>query len=262
VTGVLRPARLITAVLATVCASITVSAEASAAGSCSFVPRTGVVTITAPNVGLGATRSDGTLWWRGAWGNGPWKQCSWGAQVATLPAISVINVRVVNDALDDAALHLDLRDIDSGDDALSSGLEHETILLSAPEPWLIVAASDEPSHFVVGPDTVDFDDDGAPNVIAKNTLASGFYPFVDEISILWLNMGRGNDVVDVHQPGAGAKVDGGGGNDFIVGSDEGDDFAGGAGNDVIEGFGGNDDLAGGPGDDWLYGGDDQDDLLG
>ena len=62
----------------------------------------------------------------------------------------------------------------------------------------------------------------------------------------------GNDLIDAHALFAGAKstpsvgvtIDGGPGNDTIIGSQAGDHITGGSGDDVIDGQGGNDQIAG------------------
>ncbi len=60
----------------------------------------------------------------------------------------------------------------------------------------------------------------------------------------------------------GITVDGGAGNDLIVGHNQADDLSGGADNDLIQGNGGDDTIDGGAGNDSLAGGDGNDTLLG
>lgn len=64
-------------------------------------------------------------------------------------------------------------------------------------------------------------------------------------------LGAGNDTFTATGVTVGAHVDGGDGNDSIVGSDAGDVLAGGAGNDTLTGGKGSDALSGGDGDDTL-----------
>ena len=81
---------------------------------------------------------------------------------------------------------------------------------------------------------------------------------------------KGNDVLigDVDEP---QELNGGDGDDCLIGGNEGDvlnggwgdDYLnGGAGNDTLNGGWGEDELFGGPGDDILLGGNDSDDLDG
>ena len=72
---------------------------------------------------------------------------------------------------------------------------------------------------------------------------------------LEIRTGRGNDTVVIDSNvKQGIKVDGGSGNDVLIGG-SGDDFlSGGKGNDVIFGRGGNDLIKGGRGNDTLHGG--------
>jgi Ca2+-binding RTX toxin-like protein len=72
---------------------------------------------------------------------------------------------------------------------------------------------------------------------------------------LEIRTGQGNDTVVIDSGvKQGIKVDGGSGNDVLIGGG-GDDFlSGGKGNDVIFGRGGNDLIKGGRGNDTLHGG--------
>jgi Ca2+-binding RTX toxin-like protein len=78
--------------------------------------------------------------------------------------------------------------------------------------------------------------------------------------------GKGGDDVIVIDEGfgafVGAKIDGGLGNDVIMGGSGDDTINAGAGNDVVLGNGGNDRLIGEQGDDVLMGGDGNDRLDG
>jgi Ca2+-binding RTX toxin-like protein len=83
---------------------------------------------------------------------------------------------------------------------------------------------------------------------------------------LWVDAGGGDDRVEVVGDALGPTrrivLDGGAGNDFLVGSPGDDLLFGGAGRDQLLGGGGNDWLMGGDGDDQLAGGDGNDVLVG
>jgi hypothetical protein len=182
----------------------------------------------------------------------------------TLSTVSFIDVHIVNDAIDDAIFLLDLYDIAQSSHANASGLEHETIRLWSPEPWLKITTSDEPAQISVNEDGIDLDADGSANVEVTDVVTGSFTPFpVHSIPILDITSGAGNDAINVHHPHVvGALVYAGGGNDYVLGTDRGDRLNGGAGNDFVEGSGGGDLLYGETGDDWLYGGDGNDHIVG
>ncbi|QID17096.1 retention module-containing protein [Nitrogeniibacter mangrovi] len=69
-------------------------------------------------------------------------------------------------------------------------------------------------------------------------------------------------VIDTGVPPEGVTLDGGGGNDILVGTDLVDTLNGGDGNDTLYGGGGNDTLNGGDGNDLLVGGAGNDTLTG
>jgi trimeric autotransporter adhesin len=66
------------------------------------------------------------------------------------------------------------------------------------------------------------------------------------------NGNSGNNTIIGSLSGNSLSLDGGDGNDWIVGSNQSDTIAGGAGNDVIEGLGGSNVMAGGAGDDFYF----------
>jgi hypothetical protein len=74
--------------------------------------------------------------------------------------------------------------------------------------------------------------------------------------------GDGNDNLDASKVNFAVTMDGGQGNDSLVGGGGNDLFFGGAGNDNAKGFGGNDSLEGGDGNDNLDGGLGSDTLTG
>ena len=95
---------------------------------------------------------------------------------------------------------------------------------------------------------------------------------LSDVLKLKIQAGSGNDVVGVDRSvRLNTMIDGGAGNDSMMGGFGHDDMVGGAGDDVLigsgaadsmEGDGGNDDLFGGGGNDNLDGGDGNDDLHG
>lgn len=93
----------------------------------------------------------------------------------------------------------------------------------------------------------------------------------DDDGGLFINLGAGNDSVDASQLNFGVAINGGEGNDMIVGGSDADLFFGETGNDTLiagggddSAFGGlgNDTLRGGSGNDVLDGGDDADLVVG
>ena len=70
---------------------------------------------------------------------------------------------------------------------------------------------------------------------------------------LTVNGTAGNDTLNADHT-IGTTINGGGGNDYIIGHDGSDVLNGGDGNDLISGYYGNDTLAGGTGSDTLIGG--------
>ncbi len=70
--------------------------------------------------------------------------------------------------------------------------------------------------------------------------------------------GDGNDAINVQQSGLAAWLDGGSGNDTLVGSIRADALWGGDGNDTLRGSDGDDYLVGSSGDDFVVGGNGND----
>src|SRR5262245_5489030 len=112
------------------------AAPASATTSCTFVPRTGIVTIVGDKVKLSANRRNGVLYvatWKSV---GPitGAPCTYGSQVATLATVSLIDLRLSpppnSEPYVRAYLSLDLNDR-ATDRGIASGLQHETIHVTA-----------------------------------------------------------------------------------------------------------------------------------
>jgi Ca2+-binding RTX toxin-like protein len=88
-----------------------------------------------------------------------------------------------------------------------------------------------------------------------------------KVKSILVNAGGGNDVVDLaggffHPLSIPSTINGGAGNDWLVGGNGADSISGGAGNDRIFGRGGNDTLSGDDGNDLLVGGLGADKILG
>jgi Ca2+-binding RTX toxin-like protein len=85
------------------------------------------------------------------------------------------------------------------------------------------------------------------------------------INVTQINSGSGNDVVDLTSPRfyyAAVTIDGGTGNDWLLGNIANDRIFGQSGRDWIKGYGGNDRIDGGSDNDRLYGGRGNDKLAG
>jgi Ca2+-binding RTX toxin-like protein len=83
-----------------------------------------------------------------------------------------------------------------------------------------------------------------------------------DVKSLIVNGLAGNDTIDLGRSVIGATVDGGDGNDRIIGTDKADSITGGPGNDWIFARGGNDVVNGGDGKDVLIGGAGNDSIHG
>ena len=85
----------------------------------------------------------------------------------------------------------------------------------------------------------------------------------DVIAGIWFNGQAGDDVVIVSRNvPAPVTLQGGPGNDTLIGGRGGDKLTGGPGNDTLFGHGGDDALYGGPGNDTLIGGRGNDTCVG
>lgn len=115
--------------------------------------------------------------------------------------------------------------------------------------------------------------EGPDGIVVRQTLDGRFtldyadYSFpAAEVERIFVDALGGNDFVQLELLPAGtslpAVVDGGDGDDLLIGSETVDLLMGGAGNDIIDGKGGNDTLAGDAGDDTLKGSAGHDQLFG
>jgi Ca2+-binding RTX toxin-like protein len=85
------------------------------------------------------------------------------------------------------------------------------------------------------------------------------------INVKQINAGAGNDLVDLTSlrfTYGAVAINGGPGNDWLLGNSSGDRLFGTSGNDRLKGYGGNDYLSGGNNNDHLYGGRGNDKLFG
>jgi len=97
------------------------------------------------------------------------------------------------------------------------------------------------------------------NVILVDGVSYNIPSSVRNINIYGSNY---NDSINLKNSNKTCFVDGGDGNDVIVGSNNNDLLWGGRGNDTISGENGNDQVAGGPGNDKLFGNDGNDNIEG
>ena len=107
----------------------------------------------------------------------------------------------------------------------------------------------------------DMDYDAQDNVLVLGTLGRGAFilPFANQSAPVLSNLVPGINQTILAE---GDTLNGGGGNDTIIGTDGNDFIAAGSGNDSISGGEGNDNIFGGSGDDTLEGGNGNDMLNG
>jgi Ca2+-binding RTX toxin-like protein len=84
----------------------------------------------------------------------------------------------------------------------------------------------------------------------------------ERVKEIVLTGGRGDDFLDVSAAGIRALLDGGAGDDVLIGSTEADALIGGEGDDTLYGNAGDDALSGGDGKDALFGQAGRDALFG
>jgi Ca2+-binding RTX toxin-like protein len=140
-----------------------------------------------------------------------------------------------------------------GDDEVHSGDGHDTALASAPE--------DGTDHYDLGAesfDRLDYRARSAPISLTGDLAGAGGEN--DVLSgVEFVVGGSGNDVLVSN--GNYYALDGGAGNDLLVGGPERDWIYGGAGADRLFGAGGDDEMSGGDGDDAYDGGPGNDSIL-
>ena len=105
-----------------------------------------------------------------------------------------------------------------------------------------------------GDDVMSIDYDAGSNLIRVlvNGAAASFD--ADELQLIALRGGFGDDLITAGPDSPNLILDGGPGNDSITGGLANDSIFGGEGNDELDGFGGNDYMEGGDGNDYLMGG--------
>jgi hypothetical protein len=160
------------------------------------------------------------------------------------------DVLVVNSPLANATY-----DAGSGDDRITGSSGYETFSGGAGSDVLLGGAGFD----------LFFEADRAAPSLEADVYDGG--PGSDEISYSGRSTGIAVDLAAGTGPGGDRLVDmesldGGSGDDVILGSDRPGRLEGVAGNDRIEGRGGDDKLYGGPGSDVLLGGDGNDELVG
>jgi Ca2+-binding RTX toxin-like protein len=151
-------------------------------------------------------------------------------------------------------------------------------LCPKPEAWVFTDYSSRPPKTVV--DAGDGDDQirvscnpGQPGGVIVDVNGEKHYLTAEQARNLEIRGGRGNDTIIVDQDvqvghwfdrlnNRGITIDGGRGDDFIVGSRGNDTIRGGRGNDTIIGSEGDDNISGGRGDDSIFGGGGNDRIAG
>ncbi|APZ96599.1 calcium-binding protein [Fuerstiella marisgermanici] len=125
---------------------------------------------------------------------------------------------------------------------------------------ILAVTSDSQGDFI----GVSADTNGNLQVNGGSVAISGDVPTLTNTHLVDVDGNDGNDVIliDNSVVGPGVEVDGGAGNDLLIGSDGADFLLGGDGNDTLVGSGGADVLRGGEGDDVLIGGAGDDTLVG
>jgi Ca2+-binding RTX toxin-like protein len=111
-----------------------------------------------------------------------------------------------------------------------------------------------------GRDNIHVDANRTTLKVAVNHTKASFK--LADVKSLVVNGLAGNDTIDLGHGVIGATVNGGDGNDRIIGTDKADSITGGAGNDWIFARGGNDVVNGGDGNDVLLGGAGNDTIHG
>lgn len=111
-----------------------------------------------------------------------------------------------------------------------------------------------------GDDTVVIDDVG-DGLYAVTINGETMYVTEEQLQNMKFDLGAGSDCF-INNTDIGVEVDGGEGDDMLVGGEGNDVIDGGSGDDTVRGRGGNDVIRGGSGDDTLWGGNGQDFIYG
>lgn len=142
-----------------------------------------------------------------------------------------------------------------GDDDIRSGNGYDTVIADP--------SVDGSDHLSLGDDpgdTVSFAQRREPIVLDGTTVGSAGEK--DVLSgVIWVTGSAGDDLFTDFSR-TKLLVDGGDGNDLIIGGAEADEIRGGSGNDLIVGGANDDTIFGGGGDDTLHGDDGRDFLIG
>ena len=136
------------------------------------------------------------------------------------------------------------------------------------EPRRLFAAAPVNINGTAGKDAIFVDPSGANYIVTINGTPTTYA--AANVSVFVIRAGDGDDGVVIRIP-LGCYVDGGNGNDGIIGGDGADtilgaagkdNILGGLGNDRLNGAGGNDKVLGEAGGDRVYGGDGNDYITG
>jgi len=256
-----------------IAAATTISAgsrSAHAATTCTFVARTGLVTVRGTYVDLKADAQQ-IVRWREWNSNGPWSACLSSAGVAaTLSNTKSIVIELVEIEYKlepTVSVHLGVV-LGEHEEGWASGMDEERITVHGPLAVIGVEASDTATELIVVHDVVDLDggwDDGPDGKLTIVDDDDGKYATE-------LRGGAGDDWFDATKATAHVVLEGHGGDDVLFGVPDGAGVMGGPGNDFVQGGDGDDLLYGDDvplanggdvgGDDWVYGGGGKDMLNG
>ena len=156
----------------------------------------------------------------------------------------------------------------SGNDTVFGGTGDDTFLVSAGAGTDLIEGGEDVGDGDI--DTLTFSDFSGPDGVSvtmtgdeagtyefPTTGGTGTFSEIEEIELT-----DNNDIYDGTLATGGSTIDGGAGDDILIGSSGQDDLSGGDGDDELVGGAGNDTLTGGDGADTLTGGADQDVIYG
>ncbi len=147
---------------------------------------------------------------------------------------------------------------DAGDDRITGGAGNDRMYGGTGDDVFVIAGSDAQSDIIVGGDGTD-----SIEVSGTGDVTLSHFSALQSSVEVWTGNGAGvvgtaaGDYLDFSglQSSTGlAYIDGGAGNDRIIGSGAADDLRGGDGNDLLYGNDGDDRLTGGAGTDLMIGG--------
>ena len=122
---------------------------------------------------------------------------------------------------------------------------------------LTICGDDSANNIVISQDS------GGTNILVNADFLTGQQSFaLADVNMIMVTGAAGDDVIFAQSISVSMNIDGGSGNDTIVGGTADDTLTGGDGNDTISGRAGNDMIMGGGGNDRLMGQDGDDQLQG